>query len=95
MQISDGVHKAVAELQQTLPKGVDIKVSSDDFDLHLGRAARGRALARLIAVVIVIAVIFLFLMDWRATLVPAISMPVALIGADRRHLSRRLFASTS
>ena len=33
-----------------------------------------------ISVAIVIVVIFLFLMDWRATLVPAISMPVALIG---------------
>ena len=30
--------------------------------------------------VIVIGIIFLFLMDWRATLIPAITMPVALIG---------------
>ena len=34
----------------------------------------------LIAVIGVIAIIFLFLLDWRATIIPAISIPVALIG---------------
>ena len=35
-------------------------------------------------------VIYLFLLDWRATLIPGLAMPVALIGTDRRDLSRRL-----
>ena len=34
-----------------------------------------------LAVPIVIAVIFAFLRDWRATLIPAVSIPVALIGS--------------
>jgi HAE1 family hydrophobic/amphiphilic exporter-1 len=34
----------------------------------------------MLAAVIVTIVIYLFLRDWRATLIPAVSMPVALIG---------------
>jgi HAE1 family hydrophobic/amphiphilic exporter-1 len=78
--ISEGVHKAVEELAQTLPKGVTIKISSDD-SIFISGALHEVERAMAIAVVIVIVVIFLFLMDWRATLVPAISMPVALIGS--------------
>ncbi len=77
--ISEGVHKAVEDLQKTLPPGVEIKVSSDD-SIFIAGALHEVEIAVMIAVVTVIAVIFLFLMDWRATLVPAISMPVALIG---------------
>jgi HAE1 family hydrophobic/amphiphilic exporter-1 len=77
--ISEGVHKAVGDLKQTLPPGVEIKVSSDD-SIFIAGALHEVEIAVMIAVVTVIAVIFLFLMDWRATLVPAISMPVALIG---------------
>ena len=32
------------------------------------------------AILIVIVVIFLFLLDWRATIIPAITIPVSLIG---------------
>src|SRR3569623_686894 len=77
--ISEGVSKAVAQLESTLPKGVDIKISSDD-SIFISGALHEVERSLGLAVVIVIAVIFLFLMDWRATLVPAISMPAALIG---------------
>ena len=80
VQISEGVTKAIAQLQQTLPKGVDIKISSDD-SIFISGALHEVERSLALAVVIVIAVIFLFLMDWRATVIPAIAMPVALVGA--------------
>jgi HAE1 family hydrophobic/amphiphilic exporter-1 len=80
VQISEGVNKAITQLEQTLPKGVNMKVSSDD-SIFISGALHEVERSLALAVAIVIAVIFLFLMDWRATLVPAISMPVALIGA--------------
>ncbi|HWV02601.1 MAG TPA: efflux RND transporter permease subunit [Devosia sp.] len=80
LQISDGVHRVITQLQQTLPKGVNIKVSSDD-SIFIGGALHEVERSLGLSVVIVIGVIFLFLMDWRATLVPAISMPVALVGS--------------
>jgi len=79
VQISEGVHAAVAALQPTLPDGVNVKISSDD-SVFINGAIEEVQRSLLIAVVVVVGVIFLFLLDWRATLVPAITMPVALIG---------------
>ena len=77
--ISDGIRKAVLELNETLPQGVDIAVSSDD-SVFISGAIEEVERSLLIAVVGVIAIIFLFLLDWRATIIPAVTMPVALIG---------------
>jgi HAE1 family hydrophobic/amphiphilic exporter-1 len=79
MQISEGVKAAVAELKTTLPPGVDIKISSDE-SVFIAGAVHEVERSLLIAVVGVIVIIFLFLLDWRATIIPAVTMPVALIG---------------
>jgi len=79
INISNGVKAVVADLQKTLPPGVNLKVSSDD-SIFISGAVEEVERSLLIAVCSVIAIIFLFLLDWRATLIPAISMPIALIG---------------
>jgi HAE1 family hydrophobic/amphiphilic exporter-1 len=79
INISRDVHAVVADLQKTLPPGVHLTISSDD-SIFISGAVEEVERSLLIAVVAVIAIIFLFLLDWRATLVPAISMPIALIG---------------
>jgi len=79
INISRDVHKVVADLEKELPPGVNLKISSDD-SIFISGAVEEVERSLLIAVVSVIAIIFLFLLDWRATLIPAISMPVALIG---------------
>lgn len=79
LDISKGVRAAVAELQKTLPKGVDIRVTSDDADFING-AVHEVEIALGASVLIIILIIYLFLWDFRATLIPAVSMPVALIG---------------
>ncbi|MBD8063864.1 efflux RND transporter permease subunit [Devosia sp. PTR5] len=78
--ISEAVHAAVDELNTTLPAGVNVKVSSDDA-IFIQGALHEVEIALVVALVVVIAIIFLFLLDWRATIVPAISMPIALLGA--------------
>src|SRR5690606_38943661 len=79
VRISEGVHEAVENLQASLPAGVDIKISSDD-SIFIEGAIEEVQRSLLIAVFGVIAIIFLFLLDWRATIIPAVTMPVALIG---------------
>ncbi|HEV7275295.1 MAG TPA: efflux RND transporter permease subunit [Devosiaceae bacterium] len=79
VRISEGVHEAVEDLQASLPAGVDLKISSDD-SIFIEGAIEEVQRSLLIAVIGVIAIIFLFLLDWRATIVPAVTMPVALIG---------------
>jgi hydrophobic/amphiphilic exporter-1 (mainly G- bacteria), HAE1 family len=79
LSISDGVREAVAELRRTLPDDVEIFVTSDDAVFIRGSIKEVlKTLA--LAVAIVVVVIFLFLRDLRATMIPALTMPVALIG---------------
>ena len=79
LDISDGVRAAVAEIQQGLPEGMTIKVTSDDAVFVEG-AVHEVEIALGLSVSIVLIVIYVFLLDWRATLIPALAMPVAMIG---------------
>jgi len=79
LEISEAVHEAAAALNKTLPQGMNIRVTSDDAVFINGSITE--VLKSLgLAVAIVVAIIFIFLLNWRATLIPAITMPVALIG---------------
>jgi len=79
LDISQGVHKAVAQLNQNLPSRVEVRVTNDDANFING-AIHEVEIALLVAILAVIVVIFFFLWDWRATLIPAFSIPVTLIG---------------
>ncbi|RWC95134.1 MAG: efflux RND transporter permease subunit [Mesorhizobium sp.] len=79
LDISTGVRAAVAKLQENLPKGMSIKVTSDDA-VFVNGAVHEVEIALALSVSIVLIVIYAFLLDWRATLIPGLSMPVAMIG---------------
>ncbi len=79
VQISEGVRKAVADLKGSIPADVDVRISSDD-SVFISGAIHEVERSLIIAVVSVVAIIYLFLLDWRATLIPALTLPVALIG---------------
>src|SRR6185312_3711784 len=79
LEISEGVKAAVAQLQKTLPQGMSIRITSDDA-VFVNGAVHEVEIALGLAVTFVLVVIYLFLLDWRATLIPAFSMPVAMIG---------------
>lgn len=79
LEISNGIKQAIEELQPLLPEDVIIAINSDDaifIDGAITEVLKSLGLATLI----VIAIIYLFLMNIRATLIPAITLPVALIG---------------
>ncbi|MCI5075607.1 efflux RND transporter permease subunit [Oricola sp.] len=79
LEISEGVRAAADDLRSILPDGMDIRVTSDDATFIRGSIEEVRRTI-LIAVGIVVAIIFLFLLDWRATLIPTVTLPIALIG---------------
>ncbi|MFN4158873.1 MAG: efflux RND transporter permease subunit [Gemmobacter sp.] len=79
LAISRAVRAVVEDLRDVLPEDVDIFVTSDDAVFVTG-AIREVLISLGLAALIVVAVIFLFLRDWRATLIPAATLPVALIG---------------
>ncbi|RVA99149.1 efflux RND transporter permease subunit [Mesorhizobium sp. M7A.F.Ca.CA.004.01.1.1] len=79
LDISTGVQSAVAKLQENLPKGMSIKITSDDAVFVKG-AVHEVEIALGLSVTMVLIVIYVFLLDWRATLIPGLAMPVAMIG---------------
>ena len=79
LTVADEVHATVAQLSKSFPKGINysvaydttrfVKVSIEEVLKTLGEA-----------MLLVIAVVFLFLQNWRATLIPLAAVPVSLIG---------------
>ena len=69
----------MAELANDLPSGVSIQTGSDS-SLFIEQAIKGvwKTLAE--AAILVTIVIFLFLGSWRATIIPAITVPICLLG---------------
>ncbi|WP_386627116.1 efflux RND transporter permease subunit [Sulfitobacter geojensis] len=79
LEISTNVRAVVAQLSETLPEDINIFVTSDDATFISGSIEEViKSLG--FAIAIVVAVIFLFLRNIRATLIPTLTLPVALIG---------------
>ncbi|MCP8893762.1 efflux RND transporter permease subunit [Shinella daejeonensis] len=79
LDISQGVKDVVQHLGSILPEGTHIAITSDDA-VFIEGAIHEVQIALVVAILIVTLVIYIFLLDWRATLIPTISMPIALIG---------------
>ncbi len=79
MAISAAVREEIAALLPTLPPGMSLEVSSDDATF-VAASLREVLIALGLSLILVMAVIFAFLRSWRTTLIPAITIPVALIG---------------
>jgi multidrug efflux pump len=78
--ISNRVRAQLDLIRPNLPVGMQINIGSDDA-VFIKESIREVVRALGIAVALVILVIFAFLASARATLVPAVTIPVAVIGA--------------
>ncbi|WP_263358801.1 efflux RND transporter permease subunit [Acidicapsa ligni] len=67
------------ELSKSFPPGLEYAVAFDSTTI-VGDSIHEVLVTLGEAIVIVIVVIFLFLLDWRATIIPAVTIPVSLIG---------------
>jgi multidrug efflux pump len=74
------VRAEIEALRPTLPEGMEMFVGSDDA-IFIKPSIEEVVKTLGIAVALVVSVIFLFLGSPRATIVPAVTIPVALIGA--------------
>jgi hydrophobic/amphiphilic exporter-1 (mainly G- bacteria), HAE1 family len=79
VQASEAARKLMAKMKQSFPADVDYAVTLDTTDaVRAGMQEIVMTLA--IAFVLVILVVYLFLQDWRATIIPMLAVPVSLIG---------------
>ena len=79
VQTAAGVRKLMAEMKQSFPEDMDYVVSLDST-LAVTEGMKEIVVTLLIAIVLVILVVYLFLQDWRATLIPMLAVPVSLVG---------------
>jgi hydrophobe/amphiphile efflux-1 (HAE1) family protein len=79
LQIADGVKTAITQLAEDFPEGVDHVVAYDASNV-VNASIEEIVATLLIAALLVIFVVFVFLQDWRATLIPTVTIPVSLIG---------------
>ncbi|WP_372801273.1 efflux RND transporter permease subunit [Paracoccus seriniphilus] len=79
LTISRDVRAEVDKISQRLPEGVSLAITSDD-GVYIEQSITEVASSIALAVLIVVAVIFVFLRAWRATIIPALAIPVSLVG---------------
>jgi HAE1 family hydrophobic/amphiphilic exporter-1 len=79
VQTATGVRKLMAEMKQRFPEDMDYAVSLDQTRA-VTEGMKEIIQTLLIAIVLVILVVYLFLQDWRATLIPMLAVPVSLVG---------------
>jgi len=77
--VSNAVRAQLAEIQPNLPEGMKIEVGADDAQF-VAASVHEVVVALVVALVLVILVILIFLRSFRATLVPAIAIPISLVG---------------
>ncbi|MGO1118634.1 efflux RND transporter permease subunit [Rhodovibrionaceae bacterium A322] len=79
LDVSQEVRRTLAELSERFPEDVEYKILYDITNFV--KASVDEVYETLfIAIALVIAVVFIFLGDWRSTLIPSIAVPVSLIG---------------
>jgi HAE1 family hydrophobic/amphiphilic exporter-1 len=79
LAMANGVKAAMADLKRRFPNDLDYAITLDTTQA-VTQGIREIVKTLIIAVVLVILVVFIFLQNWRATLIPMIAVPVSLIG---------------
>ncbi|HVU39812.1 MAG TPA: efflux RND transporter permease subunit [Xanthobacteraceae bacterium] len=75
----DGVKAELPHLQAALPSDIDVSIAIDR-STTIRSSLRDTEMTLVIAVILVTMVVYLFLRDIRATLIPSIAVPVSLLG---------------
>lgn len=80
LDIAEEFFNRVERIERDLPEDINLAVGFDTSE-YIQQSVDEVEQTIFLALALVIAVIFLFLRDWRTTLIPIIVIPIALIGA--------------
>ena len=79
LDVDKAAKAELVELSKSFPPGIQYVIAFDTTTV-VGDSVKEVVTTLEEAIVIVILVIFVFLLDWRATIIPAVTIPVSLIG---------------
>ena len=80
VELAENIIKEMDELSKNFPESVTYQVGLDTT-LPITAGIKDIVVTLFIALLLVILVVFIFIQDWRATLIPTLAIPVSLIGA--------------
>jgi HAE1 family hydrophobic/amphiphilic exporter-1 len=79
LETSEALYEAMQQLARNFPDGLEYTIIYDTTRF-VEEAVEEVVVTLFLAVLFVIGVIYLFLQDWRSTLIPMVTIPVSLIG---------------
>jgi multidrug efflux pump len=80
VEVADAIHREVPLIQASLPPGVELHAAFDQ-SVFVKRSIKEAEETLLIAGVLVVAIIFLFLRNLRATIIPGLAIPTSIVAA--------------
>ena len=80
VELAKNIISEMEVLKKSFPESMKYEVALDST-LPITAGIRDIIVTLIIALVLVILVVFIFIQDWRATLIPTLAIPVSLIGA--------------
>ncbi|MGD0259349.1 MAG: multidrug efflux RND transporter permease subunit [Verrucomicrobiota bacterium] len=79
IETANAIEAAMKELKKDFPEGLDYRIAYDT-SAFIRESIRAVIHTLIVAVILVVFVVVLFLQNWRASLIPLVSVPVSLIG---------------
>ena len=79
LTVEHEVLATMQELKRDFPPGVDSIIVYDPT-IFIAKSIREVVITIFVAILLVVAVVFLFLQSWRATIIPVVAIPVSLVG---------------
>src|SRR5580692_6076970 len=79
LAVEHEVLSAMKDLKKEFPQGVDYKIIYDPT-IFIAKSIREVVITIFIAILLVLGVVFLFLQNWKASIIPVIAIPVSLVG---------------
>lgn len=79
LSVATAIRSEVSKLEQQLPNGLKVAYPRDSTPF-VTASIKGVVKTLIEAIILVVIVMFIFLQNWRATIIPAIAVPVVLLG---------------
>ncbi|MEO1003071.1 MAG: efflux RND transporter permease subunit [Cyanobacteria bacterium J06638_7] len=80
IDVADEAAKVIEEFRATLPPGVKVEKVFDQTQF-IRSSVSGVVDALGLAILLVVLILFLFLQDWRTTVIPGLAIPISLLGS--------------
>jgi len=79
IEVANGVYKVMDELKKSFPSDVDYVVAFENVSVV--KVSISEVIMTLLeALALVVLVVFIFLQDWRSTIIPVLAIPVSIVG---------------